>query len=225
MYEDVVKAARIFATIDPAAAAELIAVMHELDFSKGDVVFNEGDVGNRMYVIAEGKVKVGQRSHDGRENLLAVLGKSEVLGELALFDPGPRTATATAVIDTVLYELRHEDFLSWLRLHPGASPGIISGLALRLRRADEVIADLVFSDVPGRIAKTLLDMASRFGETVNDGIRVSHDLTQEELAHLVGASRETVNKALADFTTRGWIRRDGRALVILKAGRLKKRSR
>lgn len=225
MYEDVIGRAKLFATIGPEATAELIGVMTEVDLARGDVVFTEGEAGDRLYIIAEGKVKIGQTSLDGRENLLAVLGPSEVLGELALFDPGPRSATATAVVDTVLYALEHDAFLTWLRANPPAAAGIIATLAERIRRADEVIADLVFSDVPGRIAKTLLDMADRFGERIHDGIRVSHDLTQEELAHLVGASRETVNKALADFTNRGWIRRESRALVLVELARLKKRAR
>src|SRR5660397_155900 len=90
----------------------------------------------------------------------------------------------------------------------------------RLRRTNEALADLVFSDVPGRVAKALLDLSTRFGERVDDGLRVAHDLTQEELAQLVGASRETVNKALADFAARGWVRREGRAVVLLDADRL-----
>ena len=92
-------------------------------------------------------------------------------------------------------------------------------------RTNEALADLVFSDVPGRVAKALLDLSTRFGQPVEDGVRVAHDLTQEELAQLIGASRETVNKALADFTARGWLRRDGRAIVILDMARLERRAR
>ena len=83
----------------------------------------------------------------------------------------------------------------------------------------------MFSDVPGRLAKALLDLSSRFGEPTEDWLRVAHDLTQEELAQLVGASRETVNKALADFTGRGWVRREGRAVVLLDMARLERRAR
>ena len=103
--------------------------------------------------------------------------------------------------------------------------GLLSQLAARLRKANDVVADLVFSDVPGRVAKALLDLSTRFGEQVDEGIRVAHDLTQEELAQLVGASRETVNKALADFAARGWVRREGRAVVLLDVERLERRAR
>jgi CRP/FNR family transcriptional regulator len=88
-----------------------------------------------------------------------------------------------------------------------------------------VLADLVFTDVPGRVAKQLLDLAERFGQRVEDGVRVHHDLTQEELAQLVGASRETVNKALADFAQRGWLRIEAKAVVIMDMERLYNRSR
>ena len=87
------------------------------------------------------------------------------------------------------------------------------------------MADLVFTDVPGRVAKNLLDLAARFGEQERDGLHVHHDLTQEELAQLVGASRETVNKALADFASRGWLRLEARAVVLLDVERLSRRAR
>jgi len=94
-----------------------------------------------------------------------------------------------------------------------------------LRRTNEIVGDLVFSDVPGRVSKALLDLAGRFGRKADDGIHVNHDLTQEELAQLVGASRETVNKALADFASRGWLRLEPRSVVILDLERLQKRAR
>src|ERR1035438_9753260 len=93
------------------------------------------------------------------------------------------------------------------------------------RRTNDVMADLVFTDVPGRVAKNLLDLADRFGEQDRDGLHVHHDLTQEELAQLVGASRETVNKALADFAARGWLQISARSVLILDTERLRKRAR
>ena len=102
---------------------------------------------------------------------------------------------------------------------------LLRAMARRLRRTNETLADLVFSDVPGRVAKALLDLAERFGVQNSDGIQVNHDLTQEELAQLVGASRETVNKALADFAARGWLQISARSVLILDTERLRKRAR
>ncbi|MCR6492416.1 Crp/Fnr family transcriptional regulator [Cellulomonas sp. P24] len=211
--------------MEPEASRALLSSMTPLEFARGAAIFHEGDPGDRLYVIASGKIKLGRRSNDGRENLLAVIGPGEMFGELSLFDPGPRTASATVVADAVVLELDHAELNTWLADHPKVAIHLLQALGHRLRRTNETLADLVFSDVPGRVAKALLDLSTRFGEPVDDGLRVAHDLTQEELAQLVGASRETVNKALADFAARGWVRRDGRAVVLLDLPRLERRAR
>jgi CRP-like cAMP-binding protein len=148
-----------------------------------------------------------------------------MFGELSLFDPGPRTSTATAVTDVKLLSLGHEKLIPWLRENPEVSLQLLARLAQRLRRTNEAVGDLVFSDVPGRVAKALIDLGERFGKESPEGLYVHHELTQEELAQLVGASRETVNKALADFAGRGWLRLDGRAVLITDLERLSKRGK
>jgi CRP-like cAMP-binding protein len=147
------------------------------------------------------------------------------VGELSLFDPGPRTAAAISVSESRLVGLGHDALQPWLLRHPEVAQQLLKALAQRLRRTNEALADLVFSDVPGRVAKSLLDLAARFGRTTDEGVLVAHDLTQEELAQLVGASRETVNKALADFATRGWLRLEARSVVLLDVERLRRRAR
>ncbi|WP_392543288.1 Crp/Fnr family transcriptional regulator [Oryzobacter telluris] len=225
MDHDVVRRAPLFATIDDQTAESLIATMSPQRLERGDILFHEGDQGDRLYVIGEGKIKLGRTSTDGRENLLAILGPGEMFGELSLFDPGPRTATATAVAETQVVSMGHEQLKDFLSQRPGVATTLLAALARRLRRTNESLADLVFTDVPGRVAKALLDLAGRFGRPVEDGVLVSHDLTQEELAQLVGASRETVNKALADFASRGWLRLEARAVLLLDVERLKRRAR
>ncbi len=223
--DDVVRQAPLFAALDDEAATALESTMTRRELSRGDVLFHEGDPGDRLYVIVEGKVKLGRASGDGRENLLAILGPGEMFGELSLFDPGPRNATATAVSDSVLIGVGNEDLTAWLTGRPDVARQLLRALARRLRRTNEALADLVFSDVPGRVATALLDLADRFGRTADDGVHVHHDLTQEELAQLVGASRETVNKALADFASRGWLRLEPRSVVIMDIERLSRRAR
>ncbi len=225
MESEAVNAAPLFETLDEATTTALRAAMVEVRMRRGEVLFNEGDAGDRVYVIADGKIKLGHTAPDGRETIIAVLGPGEMLGELSLFDPGPRAATATAIAPSRLLELRHDDLMAFLQTQPELSAQLLQGLARRLRKTNAALADLVFSDVPGRVAKALLDLASRFGVEVDEGIRVVHDLTQEELAQLVGASRETVNKALAEFGNRGWIRLEGRAVLITDKGRLERRAR
>ena len=220
-----VRKAPLFSALDDASAASLRASMSPVKVSKGHTLFKEGDAGDRLYVVVDGKLKLGTSSSDGRENLLSILGPGDMFGELSLFDPGPRTATATAVTDAKLLSLAHDQVIGLITQHPKVGLQLLGRLAQRLRRTNEVLADLVFSDVPGRVAKAIMDLGSRFGVSKDDGLHVNHDLTQEELAQLVGASRETVNKALADFAGRGWVRLEPRAVVVLDYDRLSKRGR
>jgi CRP/FNR family cyclic AMP-dependent transcriptional regulator len=222
---EVLREAPLFSGLDDEAAQALSASMTESHLARGEVLFREGDEGDRLYVVTEGKVKLGRTSADGRENLLAILGPGQMFGELSLFDPGPRSATVTAVTDCTLQSLAHDELGHWLTGRPEVARGLLVQLAVRLRKTNDVVADLVFSDVPGRVAKALLDLSSRFGRVADDGVHVHHDLTQEELAQLVGASRETVNKALADFASRGWLRLEPRSVVIMDVERLRRRAR
>jgi CRP-like cAMP-binding protein len=215
----------MFAALDDAEASALRATMHAVKLRRGEILFREGDIGDELYVVMDGKVKMGRTSADGRENLLSVLGPGQMFGELSLFDPGPRSSTVTAVTDAELLALGQDQLLSWLTGRPEVARGLLLQLASRLRGLNDQVADLVFSDVPGRVAKALLDLARRFGKPADGSVHVHHDLTQEELAQLVGASRETVNKALADFVHRGWIRLEQRAVVILDVERLTNRAR
>lgn len=223
--QDRLRSAALFAALDDDAAAALRASMVEVRLAKGEVLFNEGEPGEKLYVIETGKVKLGHTAPDGRESLIAVLGSGEMLGELSLFDPGPRTATAVAITATKVLSMGHEALLPWLVGRPDLAVALLAALARRLRRTNEALADLVFSDVPGRVAKALLELGSKFGEPGAEGMVVNHDLTQEELAQLVGASRETVNKALADFSQRGWIRIEQRSVTLLDVDRLERRAR
>ncbi len=223
--QDRLRTAPLFAALDDDAAAALRTSMVELKLAKGEVLFNEGEPGEKLYLIDSGKIKLSHASQDGRESIIAVLGSGEMLGELSLFDPGPRTATAVAVSGTKVLSMSHDALLPWLVGRPDLAVALLAALARRLRRTNEALADLVFSDVPGRVAKALLELGTKFGEDVPEGLRVDHELTQEELAQLVGASRETVNKALADFSQRGWIRIEQRSVTLLDIDRLERRAR
>jgi CRP/FNR family cyclic AMP-dependent transcriptional regulator len=223
--DDVLSGLPLFAALDEDAGAALRIAMRREQFARGDVIFDEGDQGDKLYAVIEGKVKLARAAPDGRENLQSVLGPGEMFGELSLFDPKPRTAGAVALTDSVVASLAHNELRPWITGRPDVAVQLLQALAQRLRRTNDVLADLVFSDVPSRVAKALLDLADRFGQPTAEGIHVGHDLTQEELAQLVGASRETVNKALADFSARGWLRIESRAVVILDAEGLSRRAR
>ena len=222
---DALSEAPLFDALNDEDSKALRAMVLVVKLNRGERLFAEGDTGDKLYIIISGKIKLTKAAPDGRENLLSVHGPGEMFGELSLFDPVPRTASATAVTDAELAALAHEDVRAWLASRPEVAMHLLQALAQRLRRINEVKADLVFTDVPGRVAKALLDLAERFGVQNSDGIQVNHDLTQEELAQLVGASRETVNKALADFAARGWIQLAAKSVLVVDTDRLRKRAR
>lgn len=217
--------AGIFQGVEPTAAEALARTLEPVEFARGQEIFSEGQPGDRLYIILSGKVKIGRRAPDGRENLLAVMGPSDMFGELSIFDPGPRTSSVVAVTDVRAVSLDRPALREWIAKRPEIAEQLLRVLARRLRRTNNMLADLIFTDVPGRVAKELLRLAKRFGSQDGGLLRVTHDLTQEEIAQLVGASRETVNKALADFAHRGWVRLEGKSVLILEPERLARRAR
>ncbi|MGH3754281.1 MAG: Crp/Fnr family transcriptional regulator [Pseudonocardiaceae bacterium] len=217
--------AGIFQGVDPAAVQALSATLEPVSFPRAHVIFAEGELGDRLYIIILGKVKIGRKSADGRENLLMVAGPSDMFGELSIFDPGPRTSTATTVTEVKAVSMDRAALRDWIAKRPEIAEQLLRVIARRLRRTNNMLADLIFTDVPGRVAKALLSLAQRFGSQEAGLLRVTHDLTQEEIAQLVGASRETVNKALADFAHRGWLRLEGKSVLILEPERMARRAR
>jgi CRP-like cAMP-binding protein len=203
----------------------LSSALEPVEFPRAHVIFAEGEPGDRLYIVVSGKVKIGRRSADGRENLLAVFGPSDMFGELSIFDPGPRTSTATTVTEVRAVTMDRAALHEWIGKRPEIADQLLRVIARRLRRTNNMLADLIFTDVPGRVAKALLQLAQRFGSQESGMLRVTHDLTQEEIAQLVGASRETVNKALADFAHRGWLRLEGKTVLIQEPDRLARRAR
>ena len=223
--QEMLRRAPLFHGVGENDVQALIGQFEILEAPAGTVLFREGEPGEHLYVVLAGKVKLGRHALDGREILVAVMGPADEFGELSLFDPGPRTATATVLTDARLASLPKQALQDWVQTRPQIALRLLWVLARRLRRADTMLANLIFVDVPGRVAKQLLELARRFGHADPDGLRVDHGLTQLELAQLVGASRETVNKSLAEFTARGWLRLEGKTIVILDQQRLARRGR
>ncbi|MGH3495563.1 MAG: Crp/Fnr family transcriptional regulator [Sciscionella sp.] len=223
--EETLARAGIFQGVEPAAAEALAQTLDTVEFPRGHVIFAEGEPGDRLFIITSGKVKIGRKSPDGRENLLSIMGPSDMFGELSIFDPGPRTSTVTAVTDVRALTMGRPELREWINKRPEIAEQLLRVIARRLRRTNNMLADLIFTDVPGRVARALLQFAQRFGSQEAGLLRVTHDLTQEEIAQYVGASRETVNKALADFAQRGWLRLEGKSVLILDPERLARRAR
>lgn len=210
----------------PAEVIEPVASQLEtVSVPSGRVIFSEGELGDALYIVLSGTVELTRRSRDGGESLLAVLGPSDQFGELAVFEPCPRTETATAVTDVRLARVPHSVLRPWIEAHPEVGERLLRVLARRLWRTKPSLPDLFFTDVPGRVARVLLRLADKFGGRDPGGVRIKHDLSLKRLSGIVGASQESVQKALADFVDLGWIRLEDTSIVILDEKQLRRRAR
>jgi CRP/FNR family cyclic AMP-dependent transcriptional regulator len=162
-------------------------------------IFHEGDEGATLYIILKGAVKIFIPSLDGREVVLAVHRKYDLLGEMSLLDSQPRSASATTIEDTEAVSLSRHDFLQVLERHPEAQRAIIDVLVARLRATNQSIQDAYLLDVPGRLARRLLTIAAEHGEETDEGIDIGLRVSQQELANMIGASRVAVNKQLQQW--------------------------
>jgi CRP-like cAMP-binding protein len=204
--------------------AALKRVGEMANFPGGHVIFSQGEPSGQLYIVESGKVKIGSKGPDGRGVLHRIAGPNDMFGDVSLFDPGPRASTATAVTELRTTRIDRYTLRQIIRQRPGIAEALLRVQARRVRHADTAMTELVFTDVPGRLARTLLEQARRFGTQEPQGLRVVHDLTQVELAQLVGSSRETVCKTLADFARRGWIQLDSKSVLILDLERLARRA-
>jgi CRP/FNR family cyclic AMP-dependent transcriptional regulator len=199
----ILETTQLLSSLPPDALETLRQQATMRSVSRNEVLFRQGEPAAEMYGIVTGRVAVLTRSPDGRESLVAVLDEGSLLGELPLFDAGARSADARALEESQLIVLGYEAVRAAIDAHPTMLWVIVRLLARRLRDTDESLADAVFLDVPARTAKRLLDIAG-------DADQFRLPMTQEDLAGLVGASRERVNKALSLFTRLGWIEVEGR---------------
>ncbi|AFM20185.1 cAMP-binding protein (plasmid) [Mycolicibacterium chubuense NBB4] len=222
--DKVLAGAAIAEAVHPAAAAALRRRLHPIVFGARQAVFTEGEPGDRLYIIKSGKVKIGRRFPRGRQHLLAILGPSDMFGELSVFDPGPRTSSATTITKVRAAWMDRDGLRAWIADRPEIAEQLLQTLARRLRRTTDTLAEHSGTDVPGRVARQLLLLAHRFGTGNGDTLRVTHELTQEEIAQLAGAGREATHKALHDFADRGWIRLETNAVVILHPDKLAHRA-
>jgi CRP-like cAMP-binding protein len=208
--------------IDDEEVAALINSSQPWRLTRGEVLFRTGDEATGIFLIDSGKVKLTWRVCEGEpEDVLEVLGSGHVFGEVSVCDRCPRIGSAVAVTRC---ELRHVPTAEVERLisrHPSLARVLLVQMARRLRLSHGIRSIFSHSDVPGRVAFIILLLATRFGERRADGsIAVRHDITQSELASMVGASREAVNKALSDFAGRRWIDLGTKSLVVLNLPRL-----
>ena len=189
-----------------------------------EVIFRQGDPGERCFVIAEGVVKVSVVSLGGAEMLLATLGPLESFGELSVIDGGPRSATATALGPTSTISIERQILMEAVAEEPELADSLFRALGALARHGTEHASDVAFLDLAGRVAKAILELGARFGHVDGQEISVTSPLSQREIGEMVGGSRQSVNHILATFERRGWIEVRGRGLRILSLGELERRA-
>lgn len=222
--ESVLRRSALLKNLSPDVAQALAGEFETATAARTSTLFAEGDPADHLYVVLSGKIKLIRHAGDGREKLVDLLGPSDQFGDVSLLDSTPRTATAVVVTDARLARLSKAALHEWIARHPQLATQLLRVVAHRLRRTHADLSNLVFVDTSGRVATELLRLAQRFGVPYHDEVRIEHDLTQTELAQLVGASRETINKILSNYATRGWVRLETKCVVILDHERLAQRA-
>lgn len=182
-------------------------------FREGDMIVREGDPGDALYVVLEGRARILVSSSLGDEATVADLGPGDCIGEFSVLDGLPRSATAVATTDVRTLGISREDFREWLEARPAAAFALLEELSMRLRRANQGLADQLFLGLSQRLARKLVSLAQSGGTPVSEGeVRVR--VTQAELASMLGVTRESVNKELQQFAARGWLRTARGAITI-----------
>ncbi len=206
-----------------AAEDGLDALVRELRirrFRRGETVFHQGDPGDALFVMASGSVKVVLPSEEGAEPaIVAILGPGEFFGELAILDGAPHSATIVAVEPTETLVLHRDAFLGLIDTDADLRRALLASLASEIRRLTGHVEDLHFLDLPGRLASRILRLAES-GPRTDGEVRIGWPYTQSELAGMIGGSRQSVNRLLADLTDQGLVRIERDHLVIVDIGRL-----
>lgn len=214
----------LFSTLEPEDLAELASKLRRRNYQASEIIFHKDDPGATLYIIRSGKVKITTTSPQGKEVMLNILNDNDFFGELCLLDGGLRSARAVAMEDTQALTLNREDLLAVTWKKPGVANRIIEVLCERLRHATILLEDAIFLDLPGRLAKRLLEFSEKHGLLTNEGIEINLRMTQQDLADSLGASRESVNKLLRIFEDKGLITIKRHRIHITSADKLRKLS-
>jgi CRP/FNR family transcriptional regulator, cyclic AMP receptor protein len=219
---DALRGCGLFGAADDAAIETLVRVLRIRRFRKGETIFHQGDPGDALFVLNSGSVKVVLPSDEGAEPaIVAILGPGEFFGELAILDGAPHSATIVAVEPTETLVLHRDAFLALIDSDSGLRRALLASLATEMRRLTGHVEDLHFLDLPGRLASRILRLAKSAGRSAGDGtVRISWPYTQSELAGMIGGSRQSVNRLLADLSDQGLVRLERDELVVLDVDRL-----
>ncbi len=203
----------IFESFNPVELGRLLGILEELDLPKHHVIFSPGVASDAIYFIEKGRVRLTRLSAEGKTVILALLGPGDLIGEAA-WEAGEHDSYAETLEDSRIYQISREAFQTLIRENPEFGLRLIQIIGLRLKQAQARIEDLVFRQVPSRVARLLVSLAESHGKVTPNGIRVEFPLTHQEIADLVGSSRVTVTQILNKFRTSNWIEVESKRVTI-----------
>ncbi|MEN9657647.1 MAG: hypothetical protein RL571_1112 [Pseudomonadota bacterium] len=210
----------LFCDLSNAELADLASQTEWRSLRAKQLVVVQGSLGNEMYAILHGRLKVVRSSAEGKEATICILEAGEMFGEIAMLDGGARTASVETIEACELLVLRRENVMQYLDRHPKVMRQMLAALCLRLRYVDDLLQDTLFLNLPQRLGKMLRQLANQHGIKDADGVTIDLKLTQQELANMVGASRESVNKQLSVWGEHGWVNMELGFIRLLQADKL-----
>lgn len=211
---ELLKGVSIFSIMKYKELSALCDLLLEKSFPENTLVFNQEDPGDSLFVICSGRVKVVLYGEGGREVTLASFGKGDFFGEMSLLDDMPRSANVVTLEESCLLILKRNAFKRYLVKHPTTAITIMAELSRRLRRADEIIGNLALLDVFGRVARLFADLGDKNGEKTNEGFVIFDRPTHQDIANMVGTSRETISRTLNEFQKRRLLKIEGKKIVL-----------
>ena len=214
----------LFADLEQSELLGLGALARRRAYGKGDYIFHQGDAGDALFVLMDGRVKVVTISEDGDEMILATLQPPDVFGELALIDGGPRSASIQTLEPTTALTLTRATLLDLVSRQPKVSEVLLRSLGMLVRRSIAQAGDLVFLDLHGRVAKLLLRLIEDPAAHASVPLSLDLGMTQSDLAAMVGGSRQSVNQILHLFERRGYLRLEGHTLIVKDLEALRRRA-
>jgi len=213
-HRELLQRVSIFAGLDDATLASLERLVVERPYPRDSVIVSQEDRGDALFVVSDGKVKVVLYGRSGREVILSVFKPGDFFGEMSLLDNQPRSANVIAVETSTLLVLERRAFSDYLAAHPQVALNVLAEMSRRLRRADAIIGNLALLDVYGRVARFLRELAKTDGEQSSGSVIIRARPTQQEIASMIGTSRETVSRALSEFQRRGFLELSGRRIIL-----------
>jgi CRP-like cAMP-binding protein len=211
---EILRGVGIFEGLDDVAAAELARCLRPNTFAKDSVILSQHDRGDSLYIVDSGRVKVVLFGEGGREMILTLLRPGDVFGEMSLLDGQPRSANVVAVENTRVLVLSRSDFVEHMRRHPATALRVLEEMCRRLRRADAIIGNLALLDVFSRVGRALVHLANREGVQEDEGVLIRNRPTHQELASMVGTTRESVSRVLSEYQKRGDILVRGKSILV-----------